>query len=92
MNKPLGGVILCLRYMLTALLYLASVLVAVYALQSRDLAHCVIALLVLFVGGCVYLIAIKKELVGLPLSQKLKGCGTLIAYLRCLGSTQVRPG
>ena len=53
--------------MLTALLYLAGVLVALYAIQSRDVTHCVIALLVLFVGGGVYLIALGNEFVGLSL-------------------------
>ena len=65
--------------MLTALLYLAGVLVAVYAIQSRDVTHCVIALLVLFVGGGVYLIALGNEFVGLSLSQKLRA---FVAYMK----------
>ena len=65
--------------MLTALLYLAGVLVAVYAIQSRDLAHCVIALLVLFVGGGVYLIALGNGFVVLSLSPKLRA---FVAYMK----------
>ena len=69
-------VTLCLRYMLTALLYLAGVLVALYATQSRDMTHCVIALLLLFVGGCVYLIISDKKLEGLSFRQKVQLCVT----------------
>ena len=76
--------------MLTALLYLAGVLVAVYAIQSRDVTHCVIALLVLFVGGGVYLIALGNEFVGLSLSQKLRAC---VAYMKAyLGRLRTRAG
>jgi hypothetical protein len=76
--------------MLTALLYLAGVLVAVYAIQSRDVTHCVIALLVLFVGGGVYLIALGNEFVGLSLSQKLRAC---VAYMKAyLGRLKTRAG
>ena len=56
--------------MLTALLYLASVLAAVYALyafQSRGVTHCAIASPVLVVGEGVYLIALGYEFVGLSL-------------------------
>ena len=56
--------------MLTALLYLAGVLVVVYALyafQSRGVTRCVIASLLLVVSGGVYLIALGYEFVGLLL-------------------------
>ena len=72
-----------LRYMLTALLYLAGVLVALYATQSRDVTHCVIALLLLFVGGCVYLIMFDKELGGLSFRQKAQMC---VAYMKAYPS------
>ena len=37
-----------------------------------DMTHCVIALLLLFVGGCVYLAISDKKLEGLSFRQKVQ--------------------
>ena len=72
-----------LRYMLTALPYLAGVVGALYTTRLRGMTHCVTALLVLFVSGCVYLIMFDKELGGLSFRQKAQMC---VAYMKAYPS------